>query len=67
MIRAVQPATITNDGRITFTPAEAGGTLAYTVDGSAVASYDPSTLSQGSHTVTATQTDAAGNTPAPVR
>ncbi|GJD46945.1 hypothetical protein AFCDBAGC_4830 [Methylobacterium cerastii] len=53
---------LTRDARIAVTPAESGGTLRYVVDGgAAAASYDPSQLTQGAHTVAVTQTDASGN------
>ncbi len=42
-------------------PGSPGGSLSYTVDGVAVATYDPTALADGAHTVTVTQTDAAGN------
>ena len=52
---------LTGDASLKVTPAEAGGSLAYLVDGKAVAAYDPTTLGQGAHTVAVTQTDNAGN------
>ncbi|MFK5597629.1 Ig-like domain-containing protein [Methylobacterium sp. HMF5984] len=53
---------LTNDASLAITPAEAGGSFSYSVDGgAATAIYDPSQLAQGAHTVAVTQTDAAGN------
>jgi len=52
---------VTNNAALTVTPAEIGGTIAYTVDGVAAASYDPTALSQGAHTVAVTQTNASGH------
>ncbi|MER2267327.1 Ig-like domain-containing protein [Methylobacterium oxalidis] len=59
---------ITRDGHLSATPAEAGGTLAYVVDGKVSATYDPATLGDGQHSVALRYTDAAGNaaTSAPV-
>ncbi|WP_430911498.1 DUF4214 domain-containing protein [Methylobacterium sp. sgz302541] len=51
---------ITSDAALTVTPSSAGGTLTYTVDSVVLATYDPSSLSQGPHTVSVTQTDAQG-------
>ena len=56
---------LTNDARLTITTAETGGSITYSIDGAAsVATYDPTTLAQGAHTIAVTQTDAAGNTSA---
>ncbi|MFC7663293.1 Ig-like domain-containing protein [Methylorubrum suomiense] len=52
---------ITQDGTVVAVPGSPGGSLRYTVDGVAVATYDPTALADGAHTVTVTQTDAAGN------
>ncbi|MCJ2112006.1 Ig-like domain-containing protein [Methylobacterium sp. E-025] len=52
---------ITSDASLTVKAAETGGKLGYVVDGSAVGAYDPSTLKDGAHTVSVTQSDAAGN------
>ncbi|WP_276576854.1 S8 family serine peptidase [Bradyrhizobium sp. 1] len=51
---------ITSNATIAVVAAPAGETLAYTVDGSVVASYDPAGLTQGVHHVSVTQTNAAG-------
>ncbi|WP_298965458.1 FG-GAP-like repeat-containing protein [uncultured Methylobacterium sp.] len=56
---------VTADPRLTVTPAEAGGTLRTTVDGAAVATYDPAALGPGAHRVEVVQVDAAGNASAP--
>ncbi|RVU18718.1 FG-GAP-like repeat-containing protein [Methylobacterium oryzihabitans] len=56
---------VTADPRLTVTPAEAGGTLRTTVDGAAVAAYDPAALGPGAHRVEVVQVDAAGNASAP--
>jgi Ca2+-binding RTX toxin-like protein len=50
---------ITNDAALTVTPSEAGGTIAYMIDGVAAPGYDPTTLSQGGHTISVTQTNAS--------
>lgn len=53
---------ITSDAHIAVVTAETGGTLAYSLDGGAyAASYDPSALLDGKHTLSVTQTDAGGN------
>lgn len=52
---------ITNNAALTVTPAEIGGTIAYSVDGVAAASYDPAALAQGDHTIAVTQTNASGH------
>ncbi|MCJ2107631.1 hypothetical protein MKK70_20075, partial [Methylobacterium sp. E-041] len=52
---------ITSDASLTVHAAETGGKLGCVVDGSAVGAYDPSTLKDGAHTVSVTQSDAAGN------
>ncbi|MCJ2103792.1 Ig-like domain-containing protein, partial [Methylobacterium sp. E-041] len=54
---------ITRAGGLTITGVETGATLLYSVDGGpASASYDPTKLLDGAHTVLVTQTDVAGNT-----
>jgi Ca2+-binding RTX toxin-like protein len=54
---------ITKDGSLGIAGFEEGATLSYIVDGGeASATYDPTTLSDGQHTVKIKQTDAAGNT-----
>ena len=53
---------VTKDATLAVTVAETGGSLAYSVDGSAFsANYDPAALSDGKHTIAITQTDIAGN------
>ena len=53
---------VTNDGSLDISGIEEGSTLIYVVDGGeASATYDPTTLSDGEHTVKIKQTDAAGN------
>ena len=53
---------LTNDARLAVTTAEAGGSLAYSLDGgAATAAYNPASVGQGAHTIAVTQTDAAGN------
>jgi VCBS repeat-containing protein len=52
---------VTADASLVVTPAEGGGALATRVDGQAVTAYDPTGLADGVHTVSVTQTDAAGN------
>ena len=52
---------VTNDGSITFSPLDADATRVITVDGNVVASYDPTSLGDGEHTVAIVDTDAAGN------
>ncbi|MCR6500152.1 FG-GAP-like repeat-containing protein [Shinella sp. CPCC 101442] len=52
---------LTNDGSLTI-GREVGATLSYIVDGGqASASYDPTALAEGEHTIEVTQTDLAGN------
>ncbi|MGQ3209960.1 MAG: beta strand repeat-containing protein [Shinella sp.] len=52
---------LTNDGSLTIGK-EVGATLSYVVDGGqASASYDPTALADGEHTIEVTQTDLAGN------
>ena len=53
---------VTRDAALTLSGLERGATLSYAVDGGPAASrYDPAALADGRHTVTVTQTDAAGN------
>ncbi len=52
---------LTRDARLTVA-AEPGASLRYSLDGAPeTAAYDPAALADGTHTVAATQTDAAGN------
>lgn len=54
---------LTNDGSLAIAGVEDGATLSYIVDGGeASATYDPTALSDGEHTIGIKQTDAAGNT-----
>ncbi|AWN42710.1 peroxidase family protein [Methylobacterium durans] len=54
---------ITGDPHVVVTQAEDGGSLSYSIDGAAyVASYDPTGLADGQHTLKVKHTDAAGNT-----
>nr|WP_298100162.1 FG-GAP-like repeat-containing protein [uncultured Shinella sp.] len=51
-----------SDGALTITGVEAGASLSYVVDGGeASATYDPTALEDGEHTVEVRQTDIAGN------
>ncbi len=52
---------LTNQANLSFNTADSDATRVIKVDGNVVGSYDPSTLTDGSHTVSATDTDAAGN------
>ena len=57
---------ITNNGALTVTPAESGGTLQYSIDGGAhwnttAPSYASDGTDDGAHTVEVRQVDAAGN------
>src|SRR4029079_12981384 len=52
---------LTNDDSLTFIAVDADATRVVTVDGNTVASYDASSLADGAHTVSITDTDAAGN------
>ena len=57
---------ITNNGALTVTPAESGGTLQYSIDGGAhwnttAPSYASDGTDDGAHTVAVRQVDAAGN------
>ncbi|WP_132256408.1 DUF4214 domain-containing protein, partial [Methylobacterium segetis] len=52
---------ITSDGHLSATAPEAGGSVSYVIDGTASATYDPSTLGDGAHTVAVRTSDAAGN------
>ena len=53
---------ITADAALAIPNAEPGATWAFRVDGGAPAAvYDPGALKDGAHTVSVTQTDAAGN------
>ncbi|MCJ8052548.1 FG-GAP-like repeat-containing protein [Shinella curvata] len=55
----------TNDGSLTIDK-EVGATLSYVIDGGQPsASYDPTTLAEGEHTIEVTQTDLAGNVSLP--
>ncbi|WP_245295634.1 Ig-like domain-containing protein [Rhizobium rhizosphaerae] len=51
---------LTKDAALAMTPSASAGRLSVTVDGHAVATYDPSSLSQGTHTVSVTETNALG-------
>ncbi|WP_460826446.1 Ig-like domain-containing protein [Massilia terrae] len=53
---------LTNNAGITFNTADSDATRVITVDGKVVNSYDASALADGSHTVSVTDTDGAGNT-----
>ena len=54
---------VTNDGSLSIAGVEDGATLSYVIDGEhASATYDPTALSDGQHTIRIKQTDAAGNT-----
>ncbi|WP_460826505.1 Ig-like domain-containing protein, partial [Massilia terrae] len=53
---------LTNNAALTFNTADSDATRAITIDGQVVNSYDPSSLADGSHTVSVTDTDGAGNT-----
>ncbi len=52
---------ITNNSAITYTPAEAGGTLLYAADGAGFSVIAPTFTADGAHTVLVAQQDAAGN------
>jgi Ca2+-binding RTX toxin-like protein len=52
---------LTNNAGLTFNAADSDATRVITVDGKTVPSYDASTLTDGSHTVSVIDTDAAGN------
>ncbi|RFZ81163.1 hypothetical protein D0Y60_24530, partial [Shinella sp. WSJ-2] len=53
---------VTNDATLSIAGVEDGATLSYIIDGGpATATYDPTTLSDGEHTIKMKQTDAAGN------
>src|SRR5262249_43803083 len=53
---------LTSNAALTFGARDADANRVIKVDGVAVAAYDASTLSDGAHTVSVTDTDAAGNT-----
>ncbi|MCS0661240.1 Ig-like domain-containing protein, partial [Massilia terrae] len=53
---------LTNNAGLTFNTADSDATRVITVDGKVVNSYDASALADGSHTVSVTDTDGAGNT-----
>ncbi|WP_421590319.1 beta strand repeat-containing protein [Shinella sp. M27] len=53
---------VTNDATLSLAGVEDGATLSYIIDGgAATATYDPTALSDGEHTIKMKQTDAAGN------
>jgi Ca2+-binding RTX toxin-like protein len=52
---------LTNAAGLSFNTADSDAVRVITVDGAVVSSYDASTLADGSHTVSVTDTDAAGN------
>jgi len=53
---------VTNDATLSIAGVEDGATLSYVIDGGpATATYDPTALSDGEHTIKMKQTDAAGN------
>src|SRR6185369_8961191 len=54
--------TITNNAALTFNAADGDATRVISVDGNVVGSYDASTLADGGHTVSITDTDVPGNT-----
>ncbi|MGO4381699.1 beta strand repeat-containing protein, partial [Pseudoduganella sp. RAF19] len=53
---------LTSNAALAFNLQDADATRVIKVDGSTVASYDPSLLADGAHSVSVTDTDAAGNT-----
>ncbi len=53
---------LTNDATLSLAGIEDGATVSYIIDGgAATATYDPTALSDGEHTIKMKQTDAAGN------
>jgi large repetitive protein len=54
--------TLTNDASLTLSALDSDASRVITVDGNTVAAYDASSLAQGAHTVSISDTDAAGNT-----
>jgi Ca2+-binding RTX toxin-like protein len=52
---------ITNNASLSFNTADSDATRVIKVDGNVVSSYDPTRLADGSHTVSVTDTDVAGN------
>jgi large repetitive protein len=54
--------TLTNDASLTLSALDSDASRVITVDGKTVTSYDASSLAQGAHTVSISDTDAAGNT-----
>ncbi|MGO4382596.1 Ig-like domain-containing protein, partial [Pseudoduganella sp. RAF19] len=53
---------LTSNAALAFNVQDADATRVIKVDGTTVASYDPSLLANGAHSVSVTDTDAAGNT-----
>jgi large repetitive protein len=54
--------TLTNDASLTFSALDSDASRVITVDGTTVTAYNPSSLADGAHTVSISDTDAAGNT-----